>query len=100
MAVDKPTTLPEILEHLKECVQKDLYFEINPQDSRVLLEAIAFAVTHSTDLTAAQAHRACVSAEHSPENGKRIGTCIVCGIPWPCETAQYFLRKPITTPAV
>lgn len=46
------------------------------------------------DLAAALAHRGCCGSEHDPQNGKLHGYCIVCGIPWPCETAQYFLRKP------
>lgn len=43
------------------------------------------------DVAAAIAHRACCSSEHDPEKGRIHGYCIVCGIPWPCETARYFL---------
>lgn len=46
----------------------------------------------SLDLTVAQAHRACHAAEHDPQNGKLHGYCMVCGVPWPCDTAKYFLR--------
>lgn len=41
------------------------------------------------------AHRACHSAEHDPQNGKLHGYCIVCGVPWPCETA----KSPVVTQA-
>jgi hypothetical protein len=46
------------------------------------------------DAAAATAHRACCGVEHDPVNGKLHGYCVVCGVPWPCETAQYFIRKP------
>lgn len=55
------------------------------------------AVMHeatATDTAAALAHRVCCGTEHDPANGKLHGYCIVCGVEWPCETAQYFLRKP------
>ena len=42
-------------------------------------------------LAAALAHRVCCSSEHDPEKGKLHGYCVVCGVPWPCETAQQFL---------
>jgi hypothetical protein len=45
-------------------------------------------------IAAAIAHRACHSAEHDPENGKIHGYCIVCGVPWPCDTARSFLSAP------
>lgn len=50
---------------------------------------------NSSDLAAALAHRACHAAEHDPLNGKIHGYCMVCGVPWPCDTAKYFLR-PLT----
>ena len=45
---------------------------------------------------AAIAHRACCGIEHAPMEGKLHGYCVVCGVPWPCETASAFLfaRKP------
>jgi hypothetical protein len=49
---------------------------------------------YSADVAAAMAHRACCSSEHDPQQGKLHGYCVVCGVPWPCETATYFLRKP------
>lgn len=42
-------------------------------------------------LASALAHRACCGTEHDPLNGKLHGYCIVCGIPWPCETAKTFI---------
>jgi len=44
-------------------------------------------------LTAAcLAHRACCGVEHNPEKGKLHGCCVVCGVPWPCDTAKRFLQ--------
>jgi hypothetical protein len=48
---------------------------------------------YSADVAAAMAHRACCGTEHDPPNGKLHGCCVVCGVPWPCETASYFLRS-------
>lgn len=48
---------------------------------------------YSADVAAAMAHRACCGSEHDPQQGKLHGYCVVCGVPWPCETAAYFLRK-------
>ena len=45
------------------------------------------------DIAAAIAHRACCGSEHDPQNRKHHGYCVVCGVPWPCETASYFLRS-------
>jgi len=39
----------------------------------------------------ALAHRGCCGSEHDPANGKLHGHCVVCGIPWPCDTAKRFL---------
>ena len=50
------------------------------------------SVLDPADLAAALAHRGCCGTEHDPANGKLHGCCVVCGVPWPCETAQYFLR--------
>lgn len=44
------------------------------------------------DIAAATAHRACCGTEHDPAHGKFHGYCVVCGVPWPCATASYFLR--------
>lgn len=40
---------------------------------------------------AAIAHRACCGTEHDPSQGKLHGYCVVCGVPWPCDTAKQFL---------
>ncbi len=45
----------------------------------------------STLLVAATAHRAYCGSEHDPTNGKLHGYCVVCGVPWPCETASRFI---------
>jgi hypothetical protein len=55
------------------------------------------------ETAAALAHRGCCGTEHDAANGKLHGYCVVCGVPWPCETAQYYLRradKPETTAPV
>lgn len=91
---DEPSTLIELLEELKSCVAKNLYFEICPQDAKALLDAFVFSTVHNGNLAAALAHRACGNQENDLDNGKLAGYCIVCQIPWPCETAQAFLRKP------
>jgi len=46
----------------------------------------------SADLAAATAHRACCGSEHDTANRKLHGYCVVCGVPWPCDTAKHFLR--------
>lgn len=45
------------------------------------------------DIATARAHRACGSEEHDSQNGKLHGYCVVCLVPWPCETANFFTRK-------
>lgn len=42
-------------------------------------------------IAAATAHRACCGTEHDPAQGKLHGCCVVCGVTWPCETAQHYL---------
>lgn len=44
-------------------------------------------------IASATAHRACCGTEHDPQNGKLHGYCVVCGVPWPCETALTFLSR-------
>jgi hypothetical protein len=58
-------------------------------------------------IATAQAHRPVHSAEHTPSTGKLHGYCIVCGVSWPCDTANVFLNAAInakelaaTVPAV
>lgn len=48
----------------------------------------------AADLAACLAHRACCGSEHDPSAGKLHGYCVVCGVPWPCDTAKHFLRSP------
>lgn len=43
------------------------------------------------ETNAATAHRACCGSEHDAQQGKLHGYCVVCGVPWPCDTAKYFL---------
>ena len=40
---------------------------------------------------ACAAHRACCGIEADNSQGKIHGYCVVCGVPWPCKTAQFFL---------
>ena len=47
--------------------------------------------TMLTRAAAAIAHRVCIYQEHDPANGKVHGCCVVCGDPWPCETAKQFM---------
>jgi hypothetical protein len=42
------------------------------------------------------AHRVCCNEEHDPVNGKISGYCVVCGVPWPCETAKRFIQAALT----
>lgn len=65
-----------------------------PVESRTEDQRTFEPILNPADLAAALAHRACCGTEHDPANGKLHGCCVVCGVPWPCETAQYFLRKP------
>jgi hypothetical protein len=42
-------------------------------------------------IAACTAHLVCCGTEHDPANGKLHGFCVVCGVPWPCETAMKYL---------
>ena len=55
---------------------------------------LAYSDGFMNRIASAIAHRACCGTEHDPANGKLHGYCVVCGIPWPCETASAFLVKP------
>ena len=49
-------------------------------------------------LAACLAHRSCLNEEQDPQNGKLAGFCVVCGVLWPCETAEAFIFKlPVDT---
>lgn len=63
------------------------------------LHAVEPETVRPEDLAAALAHRACCGVEHDPAQGKLHGYCVVCGVPWPCDTAKHFLRPPPTEPA-
>jgi hypothetical protein len=78
-----------------------------PEMHELALQALAAAAEAAPQppeqhlLTAALAHRACHSAEHDPLNGKLHGYCMVCGVPWPCDTAKQFLApQPPADPRV
>lgn len=86
--------LTEILDDLKECVAKNRYFEIPPEDAKILLDAFIFSTVHGGHLAAAQAHRCLGANEHDPVAGRVAYNCAVCNVPWPCETARCFMRKP------
>lgn len=64
------------------CPPRQEVWHTYPSD-QTIAEAIASAV----------AHRACTNSEQDPRNGKLAGYCVVCGVPWPCETAKTFLRE-------
>jgi hypothetical protein len=51
-----------------------------------------------SDLVTALAHRAVGNQEQDMQNGKLAGYCIVCQVPWPCDTAKHFLR-PVSPPS-
>ena len=64
------------------------------QEISVLKQTVEELAENLQDkIAAATAHRACHSAEHDPANGRLHGYCIVCGIPWPCDTAKAFLYQ-------
>lgn len=86
--------LTQLLTLLKTSAETERYFEVDSQGAKVLLDAIVFSSVHNGNLAAALAHRACGSTEHDPQQGKLHGCCVVCLVPWPCETAQAFMRKP------
>lgn len=79
-------------------------FDVVQNRSGVQVAHIRFApiapesAVRSADIAAALSHRGCCGSEHDPSQGKLHGYCVVCGVPWPCETAQHFLRKPVATP--
>jgi hypothetical protein len=51
-------------------------------------------MTQLEAIAAATAHRACCGTEHDPLKGKLHGYCVVCGVPWPCDTAKAFMVDP------
>lgn len=60
---------------------------------RAKAEAKEYAWDEAAMRAACAAHRACCGVEADNAQGKIHGCCVVCGVPWPCETAQFFLFK-------
>jgi hypothetical protein len=89
----QPPTFQEQMEQLKYAAANDLYFEICGESAAAFYQQITEKLSQTADIAAATAHRACHSAEHNAEQGRLHGYCIVCGVPWPCETAEFFLRS-------
>lgn len=58
------------------------------------LHSLVSGASLENKIAAAVAHRACCGTEHDPAQGKLHGYCVVCGVPWPCETAAQFLSAP------
>ena len=60
---------------------------------RAKAEAKEYAWDEAAMRAACAALRACCGVEADNSQGKIHGCCVVCGVPWPCETAQFFLFK-------
>lgn len=72
------------------CYRKGTYQDIHKATDKII--ALMLQNDKLEDkIAAATAHRACLGVEHAPENGRVHGDCIVCGVPWPCETASKYL---------
>ena len=56
-------------------------------------EGEEYALNEAAMRAGCAAHRACCGIEADNSQGKIHGYCVVCGVPWPCETAQFFLFK-------
>ena len=56
-------------------------------------EGKEYALNEAAMRAGCAAHRACCGIEADNSQGKIHGYCVVCGVPWPCETAQFFLFK-------
>lgn len=56
-------------------------------------EGKEYALNEAAMRAGCAAHRACCGIEADNSQGKIHGCCVVCGVPWPCETAQFFLFK-------
>jgi hypothetical protein len=63
-------------------------------DALPVYDATTYDEAFARMTAAATAHRGCCGSEHDPSIGKLHGYCVVCGVPWPCETAQAFLFTP------
>lgn len=98
-------TLEDFLQDLKQDIHNRHYYEIAPEYAQLFMNRIkerletlqSQAKVDSAKLAETmaiiQSHRACCGSEHNPQIGKLHGYCVVCGMPWPCETARYFLRQ-------
>lgn len=75
----------EEVDELRE-LSKKLERELTASQSQV-----AELTRDAVLLAAATAHRGCCGTEHDPANGKLHGYCVVCGVPWPCDTAKVFI---------
>ena len=60
---------------------------------RAKAEGKEYAWNEAAMRAACAGHRACCGIEADNAQGKIHGYCVVCGVPWPCETAQFFLFK-------
>ena len=75
------------------CDVDRLYDLIDAALRRAKAEAKEYAWDEAAMRAACAAHRACCGVEADNAQGKIHGCCVVCGVPWPCETAQFFLFK-------
>lgn len=66
---------------------------LNAALRRAKAEAKEYAWDEAAMRAACAAHRACCGVEADNAQGKIHGCCVVCGVPWPCKTAQFFLFK-------
>jgi len=87
----------EIIAHNIKNDDSDSWTEI----ARLILEHIEDAMaliiaveSLQNKIAAATAHRVCCGVEADVVNGKIHGYCVVCGVPWPCETARAFIFSP------
>jgi len=48
---------------------------------------VSDALVDPERLAQIMAHRACIGAEHNPQQGKLHGCCVICGDTWPCPYA-------------
>lgn len=85
----------ERLENEKASLDKEIdgQVEMNRQNS-VLIQMMSDERKRGigNKIAACTAHRACCSDEQDITNGKLHGYCVVCGVPWPCPTAQTFIN--------
>jgi hypothetical protein len=93
--------LMESVAHLRDCAKEEIDTPPGLVDN---IDAFLAASTveaspvkqaqPAVSVEALTAHRACCGSEADPAQGKLHGYCIVCGVPWPCETARLGLPAP------